>query len=111
MQGPEIQQMYSLNMPVSAIRTKLRQEFERNRYVNQLKTVDVLIFQSHSEYQETMNYWKQLNHVMKYFRGEEDPKARVPKNFISGFLEVGFCRQGSKTSVNLLTQFRDGTRF
>ena len=38
--------------------------------------------------QETMNYWKQLNHVMKYFRAEEDPKGKLPQNFISGFLEV-----------------------
>lgn len=37
---------------------------------------------------ETLNYWKQLTHVMKYFRQEEDPKASFPKNFISGFLEV-----------------------
>jgi hypothetical protein len=43
--------MYSLNMPVSAIRTKMRQEFERHRYVAQLKTVDVLLFNSHSEFQ------------------------------------------------------------
>ena len=50
-QAPEIQQMYSLNMPVSAIRTKMRQEFERHRYVQQLKTVDVLLFNSHQEYQ------------------------------------------------------------
>jgi NADH dehydrogenase (ubiquinone) 1 alpha subcomplex subunit 6 len=39
--------------------------------------------------QETLNYWKQLEHVMKYFRTEEDATARRPKNFISGFLEVG----------------------
>ena len=38
--------------------------------------------------QETLNYWKQLTHVLKYFRAEEDPKAQLPKNFISGFLEV-----------------------
>jgi NADH dehydrogenase (ubiquinone) 1 alpha subcomplex subunit 6 len=43
--------MYSLNLPVSAIRTKIRQEFERHRYVNQLNVVDVLLFQSHSEFQ------------------------------------------------------------
>jgi len=43
--------MYSLNMPVSAIRTKLRQEFERHRFVSQLPVVDVLLFQSHSEFQ------------------------------------------------------------
>ena len=137
--------MYGINYPVSAIRTKLRQEFERNRYVNDMAVVDVLISQSHQEYQvrdvllappctrshmrererpvslldgevhngvinvpqefhiqtsethltpssrrtqETMNFWKQLSHVLKYFRAEEDPRARLPKDFISGFLEV-----------------------
>ena len=49
--APEIQQMYSLNMPVSAVRTKVRQEFERHRYVQQLPVVDMLLFQSHSEFQ------------------------------------------------------------
>lgn len=43
--------MYSLNMPVSKIRTKVRSEFEKHRYVNQLGVVDVLLFQSHSEFQ------------------------------------------------------------
>jgi NADH dehydrogenase (ubiquinone) 1 alpha subcomplex subunit 6 len=97
--------MYSLNLPVSTLRTKIRQEFERHRYVNQLRTVDVLLFFSHQEYQvrihtfmaprteadevqETLNYWKQTSHVLKYFRAEEDPKARLPNNFINGFLEV-----------------------
>ena len=51
MQAPEIQSMYSLSMPVSQLRTKMRQEFERHRYVNQMKTVDVLLFHSHQEYQ------------------------------------------------------------
>jgi len=43
--------MYSVNMPVSALRTKMRQEFERHRYVQQIKAVDVLLFHSHAEYQ------------------------------------------------------------
>jgi NADH dehydrogenase (ubiquinone) 1 alpha subcomplex subunit 6 len=43
--------MYSLDMPVSAIRTKIRQEFERHRFVSQLNTVDVLLFNSHQEFQ------------------------------------------------------------
>ena len=43
--------MYSLNYPVSAIRTKIRQEFERHRFVGQLPVVDVLITQSHVEFQ------------------------------------------------------------
>lgn len=43
--------MYSLGMPVSKIRTKIRQEFERHRYVNSLPAVDVLLTQSHMEFQ------------------------------------------------------------
>ena len=38
--------------------------------------------------QETLNYWKQLPHVLKYFRETEDPTARLPQNFMQGFLEV-----------------------
>ena len=26
--------------------------------------------------------------MLKYFRAEEEPKARLPSNFINGFLEV-----------------------
>jgi len=79
--------MYSLNMPISRIRTKVREEFEKHRYVNQLQAVDVLLQQNNAEFQETLNYWKQSTHVMKYFRPEEDDNARLPKNFIQGFLE------------------------
>jgi len=84
--APEVQVMYSLSMPVAAIRTKIRQEFERHRYVSQLPVVDVLLFQSHAEYQETLNFWKQLSQVMKYFRAEEDPSVKLPNNFMTGFL-------------------------
>jgi len=51
------------------------------------RATDVLIYNSHAEFQETLNFWKQLTHVLKYFRAEEDPKARLPKTFIAGFLE------------------------
>lgn len=37
-----------------------------------------------------MNFWKQSNHVMSYFK-EENFRAekRLPTSFMSGFLEVG----------------------
>ncbi|PMD28243.1 NADH-ubiquinone oxidoreductase 14.8 kDa subunit [Hyaloscypha hepaticicola] len=85
--APEVQTMYSLNIPVARLRTKMRQEFERHRYVSQIGVVDMLLMQSHAEYQETLNYWKQLPHILKYFRAEEDPNAKRPENFMSGFLE------------------------
>ncbi|RDA86721.1 hypothetical protein CP532_4194 [Ophiocordyceps camponoti-leonardi (nom. inval.)] len=86
--APEIQTMYNMPLPASAIRTRIRQEFERNRYVNKLPVVDMLLFKSHAEYQETMNFWKQTTHVMSYFKGENfrDDK-RLPTSFMDGFLE------------------------
>lgn len=50
-QAPEIQTMYSVQLPVSTIRTRMRQEFERHRYVNKLPVVDVLLMQNNAEYQ------------------------------------------------------------
>lgn len=43
--------MYNVPLPVSIIRTRMREEFEKYRYVNKLPVVDVLLFQSHAEYQ------------------------------------------------------------
>jgi hypothetical protein len=43
--------MYSLNMPVAKIRTRMRQEFERHRYVAQVPIIDVLISKSDMEFQ------------------------------------------------------------
>ncbi|KAI5803222.1 NADH-ubiquinone oxidoreductase 14.8 kDa subunit [Geopyxis carbonaria] len=85
--APEIINLYMLDVPVPAMRAKIRQEFERNRFVQQLPVVDVLITKSNMEYQETMNYWKQTPHIMRYFRSEEDTRSHIPKNFMTAFLE------------------------
>ncbi|KAH8175864.1 NADH-ubiquinone oxidoreductase 14.8 kDa subunit [Sarocladium implicatum] len=86
--APEIQTMYNMPMPISTIRTRIRQEFERQRYVSKLPVVDVLLFKGNAEYQEMMNFWKQTTHVMSYFK-EENFRAekRLPSSFMTGFLE------------------------
>ena len=38
-------------MPVSRIRTKVREEYEKHRYVNNIQAVDVLSQQSQAEFQ------------------------------------------------------------
>jgi hypothetical protein len=50
-QAPEIQTMYNIPLPVSAVRTKIREEFERHRFANKLSVVDVMLFKSHADYQ------------------------------------------------------------
>ncbi|KAI1085868.1 NADH dehydrogenase, alpha subcomplex, subunit 6 [Whalleya microplaca] len=89
MNAPEIQTMYSIPFPTAVIRTRMRQEFERHRFVNKLPVVDVLLMQNNAEYQETMNFWKQTTHVMSYFNAENFRGAeRLPNNFMKGFLEA-----------------------
>jgi hypothetical protein len=41
----------AINLHPSAIRAKLRQEFERNKDIDDLQTMDVLLLKSHQEYQ------------------------------------------------------------
>lgn len=60
--------MYSLGMPVSAIRTKIRQEFEKHRYVSQLPVVDVLLYQSHAEFQVSPVHLFCLGYMTCLFR-------------------------------------------
>jgi NADH dehydrogenase (ubiquinone) 1 alpha subcomplex subunit 6 len=85
--APEIVNLYLLEVQTPAVRAKIRQEFERNRYVQQLPVADMLIAKSNMEFQETMNYWKQMSQIMKYFRAEEDTRADVPRDFMTSFLE------------------------
>ncbi|KAJ2975741.1 hypothetical protein NQ176_g5356 [Zarea fungicola] len=86
--APEVQTMYNMPMPISVIRNRMRQEFERNRFVSKLSAVDVLLFKSHAEYQETMNFWKQSTHVHAYFKEENwRGDERLPNSFMSGFLQ------------------------
>ena len=41
------------------VRLKLRQDFERNRHVDNLDVINMLLHKNQQEYQETMNCWKQ----------------------------------------------------
>ena len=50
--APEITQLYAANFPASAIRAKVRQEYERNALVSDLATVDILLLKGYQEYQE-----------------------------------------------------------
>ncbi|KAK6541698.1 hypothetical protein TWF694_007491 [Orbilia ellipsospora] len=85
--APEIVKLYLLDVDVPAVRAKIRQEYERHRHVKDLGTVDVLLMKQQMEYQETMNYWKQLPHLMHYFRSGKQSDVHIPKTFMDNFLE------------------------
>ena len=69
--APEIVTLYAANLPATAIRAKVRQEFEKNKYVDDLEAVDVLLLKGYQEYQETVNAWKMDSHLMSLFNKEQ----------------------------------------
>lgn len=78
--------MYSLSIPVAQLRTKMRQEFERHRYVKQTEVVDVLLFKSHSEYQVR---WDFLS-ILGLRRGES---LWIQGHFTTGFKTLSDLRR------------------
>lgn len=70
-QAPEICALYALDVPPSTLRAKFRTQFEKNKTVKDLAVLDLMLLKAQQEYQETMNGWKQVPHIMKWFAEEE----------------------------------------
>jgi len=51
--------LYAISVPPSMVRLKIRQDFERNRHIDNLDVINMLLHKNQQEYQETMNQWKQ----------------------------------------------------
>ncbi|CDK28686.1 unnamed protein product [Kuraishia capsulata CBS 1993] len=79
---------YDLDIPASQVKTKIRQEFERQRFVKDLPVQNVLFMKAQMEFQELVNFWKQQCHVMQYF---ENPHTYYDKTkndtFVDKFLK------------------------
>ncbi|KAI0744647.1 NADH-ubiquinone oxidoreductase Complex1 subunit [Earliella scabrosa] len=82
--APEIVSLYALNVSPAFVRHCIRQHFEQNRYVTDTRVIDVLVQKGRQEYQETMNCWKQLDHIMGILL---QPKGRPPRTFLQKFYE------------------------
>ncbi|EDR09340.1 uncharacterized protein LACBIDRAFT_326056 [Laccaria bicolor S238N-H82] len=81
---PEIVAIYSLPVSPAYVRHAIRQRFERNRYVTDPKAIDVLVLKDRQDYQETMNCWKQIDHVMGILL---EPQQRPQRTFLQKFYE------------------------
>lgn len=53
------------------MRAKYREKFEQNKHIEDLAVIDVMLHKGRVEYQETINAWKQVPHLMKLFAEEE----------------------------------------
>lgn len=50
--------MYQIPCSVYDLRTKVREQFEKNKHVTDVRVIDVLILKGRQEFQESINYWK-----------------------------------------------------
>ncbi|KAJ7590468.1 hypothetical protein C8J56DRAFT_1004194 [Mycena floridula] len=83
--APEVVSLYALNVSPAYYRHQIRLRFERNRQITDPKAIDVLITKSRQEYQETLNLWKQPDHVMGILL--EPAKDRSNRTFLEKFFE------------------------
>ncbi|XP_006455709.1 NdufA6 NADH-ubiquinone oxidoreductase subunit [Agaricus bisporus var. bisporus H97] len=83
--APEICTLYALNHSPTYIRHSLRLKFEKNRYVTDQRAIDILIHKSRLELQETMNVWKQNDHVLGILLAHSEEEG--PKTFLQKFYE------------------------
>ncbi|GAV27863.1 hypothetical protein PMKS-001331 [Pichia membranifaciens] len=78
---------YDLDIPAYQVKTKIRQEFERHRFVQDLATKNVLYMKGQMEFQELVNFWKQQCHVMQYFEDFEHYSTTSGNSFVQKFLK------------------------
>ncbi|EJF57501.1 NADH-ubiquinone oxidoreductase Complex1 subunit [Dichomitus squalens] len=82
--APEIVTLYALNVSPAYVRHCIRQHFEQNRYITDTRVINVLVQKGQQEFQETMNCWKQLDHIMGILL---QPRSRPPRTFLQKFYE------------------------
>ncbi|KAI0790981.1 NADH-ubiquinone oxidoreductase Complex1 subunit [Abortiporus biennis] len=82
--APEIVSLYALNISPQYFRAGIRRRFEENRYVTDTKVIDILLQKERIEYQETMNAWKQNDHILGTLL---QPRGRPRRSFLEKFYE------------------------
>ncbi|KAJ6567847.1 NADH dehydrogenase 1 alpha subcomplex subunit 6 [Mycena sp. CBHHK59/15] len=78
--APEVVDQYALDVSPTQLRHAVRMRFEANRNVTDPRVIDVLLLKSRQEFQETLNMWKQPDHIygilLKPKRGQPEPSCR-----------------------------------
>lgn len=89
LQSQEVVDIYAINVSAAQIRHAIRRRFEQNRHITDPRAIDVLLLKGWQEYQETMNVWKQRDHILGILL-EDQGASRPPRSFLQKFYE-GEC--------------------
>ncbi|KAI6102978.1 NdufA6 NADH-ubiquinone oxidoreductase 14.8 kDa subunit [Pisolithus sp. B1] len=82
--APEIVELYALPVTPAYFRHCIRQKFEANRHVTDQRAIEVLLLKGRQELQETLNIWKQPDHLMGILL---QPSERPQRSFLQKFYE------------------------
>ncbi|KAJ8592364.1 NdufA6 NADH-ubiquinone oxidoreductase 14.8 kDa subunit [Rhizopogon salebrosus TDB-379] len=82
--APEICSLYALSVSPAYVRHCIRQKFEQNRYVTDQRAIEVLLLKGQQEFQETVNCWKQTDHIYGILL---QTKQRPQRTFLQKFYE------------------------
>lgn len=88
------------------MRQAIRRQFEENRHVSDLKVISHLLHKGRVEYQETMNFWKQRDHVLGKLLL---PRGRPQRSFLEKFYEGTFCSTSARHARNASSRPRRGS--
>ncbi|XP_052784176.1 NADH dehydrogenase [ubiquinone] 1 alpha subcomplex subunit 6-like [Mya arenaria] len=83
-QVPSICNDYHIEKQPKELRTALRHQFEKNRHVNDIRVIDMLIIKGQLDLQETKEIWRGSGQVLDYLRESIDPK---PSDFMGKFYD------------------------
>ncbi|KAG8991243.1 hypothetical protein FRB90_001426 [Tulasnella sp. 427] len=76
--------IHGLTVPSSLIRSRIRAEFERHKYVQDPAVIDVLVQKSRQSFQEVMNAWAQESHILGVLLKDKNVER---KTFLQKFYE------------------------
>ncbi|KAG6374136.1 NdufA6 NADH-ubiquinone oxidoreductase 14.8 kDa subunit [Boletus reticuloceps] len=83
--APEIVSLYAIPVTPAYVRHCIRQKFEANRHVTDPRAIEVLIHKNRQDLQETLNCWKQTDHVMGILlKANERPQRTFLQRFFEG---------------------------
>ncbi|CAH8560149.1 unnamed protein product [Heterobilharzia americana] len=68
---------------VPIMQARLREEFNKNKNITDLRIIDLLVHKWQNELIEVAHIWKSDTHIMDYFR---DSVPEKPKDFLDKFL-------------------------
>jgi NADH dehydrogenase (ubiquinone) 1 alpha subcomplex subunit 6 len=74
---------YDIPKNLDQCKSKLREEFLKNKDVADIRVIDMLVIKGQMELKETVKIWKQKGHIMRWWKETHEPK---PTDFLSKFL-------------------------